>query len=264
MKSISPFFRFSGIVAAAAVALGLFAQETAAANAGAAKAVKATVLEIQGNANYSTGGAAQPLKVGTELPAGSVVNTGADSTVILDLGDSGRVSVKPESTLSIDKLNVQKVGGDTVVETELEVRKGSILGNVKKLSADSKYNVNTAKGVAGIRGTLYHIFAVGIFRCGDGQLRIVIRNLAQPGAQPQVFTVGPGQEVNNSTGAAPLVQALAQAVANTMVQEGNYVAVLRTTRQGTTGVLIRVPTEVFVSPTRSTDDSGSGKKHNPT
>lgn len=253
MKSTSFPARLAGLALVLVLGLTAFVNDTKAAAPAGAVAVQAKVKEIRGSASYTiAGGGGQPLQVGMELPAGSVITTGRGSTVILDLGESGALSIKEDSTLSIDKLTVQKTGADTVVDTQLEIRKGSILGNVKKLSAASTYNVTTARGVAGIRGTIFHIFAVGIFRCHDGQLVITIQNLAAPGQPPQVFTVGPGQEVNNSTNAPPVMQQLAQQIAQAGVAEGNYIAAVIETPTVTVAVLFNPslqPTEVFVSPT---------------
>jgi hypothetical protein len=46
---------------------------------------------------------------------------------------------------------------DSDEETMLDLQDGAILGNVKKISANSRYEIKTPHGVAGIRGTDYHI-----------------------------------------------------------------------------------------------------------
>lgn len=200
---------FSKIATAFVLALGMVASTTQsqAAAAPGMQSIQAKVKSVEGDANYSSGGATKNLTVGMEVPAESVVNTGPSGRVVLDLGPSGTVTIKPESSLSIDKLQVQKVGGDSVVETKLEVKKGSILGNVKKISAASKYEVANSKGVAGIRGTTYQIFAIGIFQCADGQLVVRLFNLVN--GQQQTFTVGPSRGVDASNNETPTPQQLA-------------------------------------------------------
>jgi len=234
MKACFPLLRVTGLAAALMIGLGALTQNATAAAAPGARDIKAKVIEVKGTAN---------VKAGDELGAGSVVNTGPASSVLLDLGASGRVSVKEESTLSIDKLTVQ---GGEVGETKLGVRKGSIIGEVKKLSAASDYKVETAKGVAGIRGTRYHIFAIGIFRCTSGQLIVTIFNVTTN--QAQTFTVAPGRELNNTGNVpAPVVQ-IANDIIDTINNEDLYGG-------GGSGfvagaiVIVRVPTETFVSPT---------------
>jgi len=175
----------------------------AAAQPGAEQG-KAKVVAVSGRAATATevGGAPMELKKGMVLKPGTTIQTGPGTSVYLDLGENGeRLTVKPDSTLSLDKLTINRTGADTVVDTELEVKKGSIVGNVKKLSAASNYSVKTAKGVAGIRGTAFHIFAVGIYRCATGQLIVTVTEITQPGqpaAKPVVFTVTPGSQVDLS------------------------------------------------------------------
>ncbi len=218
MKTPSLFAR---LTLAVAMALGFVANTThlEAATAPGSQSNPAKVSSVSGSATYTTGGRAVNIEPGIEIPEGSIITTGPNSTVVLNLGASGMLSVKPESTLSIDKLRVQGAGADTIVETQLEVRKGSILGNVKKLSAASKYEVKTEKGVAGIRGTAFQIFAVGIFRCSDGSIQVTLINISNPGQAPQVFTVTPGREVNASGNAPASVQPVAAAIVRELRQE---------------------------------------------
>jgi hypothetical protein len=121
----------------------------------------AEVRNISGSAKYSSGGGVWvPLKVGTVLRPGSVVQTAADSTVDLDLAQNGPVvRVTGDTTLGIDRLNFQRGGGDagTTIDTQLDLQVGRILGHVKKMTASSKYEIKLPNGVAGIRGTDYDI-----------------------------------------------------------------------------------------------------------
>src|ERR1043166_9745744 len=120
---------------------------------------KAVIRAIHGSAKYSTGGGVwAPLKVGQTLRPGSTIQTAADSTVDCFLGANGPVvRVTPDTTLAFDKLGVTKTEGESVVDTELNLSSGRILGNVKKLAAASKYEVKVPNGVAGIRGTDYEV-----------------------------------------------------------------------------------------------------------
>jgi hypothetical protein len=120
---------------------------------------KAVIRAIHGSAKYSTGGGVwAPLKVGQTLRPGSTIQTAADSTVDCFLGANGPVvRVTPETTMAFDKLGVTKAEGESVIDTELNLSSGRILGNVKKLAAASKYEVKVPNGVAGIRGTDYEV-----------------------------------------------------------------------------------------------------------
>ncbi len=171
-----------------------------AANALAQNAtqLKAKVVRISGHARFTTGNNVwQPLKVGDSLRAGTVIQTDSQkgSYVDLVLGDaSGLVtssgisdtvatpvknSYQPKaeqnvvrvwenSALGIDKLTSLDTGADTVSETQLDLKAGHIMGTVKKLSAASKYEVKIPNGVAGIRGSLYELWATGLLKVGMG------------------------------------------------------------------------------------------------
>jgi FecR-like protein len=120
---------------------------------------KAVVRALKGSSTFSTAGSAPaPLKVNSVLYSGTTIKTGRDSQVDLFLGNSaGLVRVTENTTLSLDKLAFTETGADTVVEVQLNLPDGTILGNVNKLSAASKYEVKVPNGVAGIRGTQFRI-----------------------------------------------------------------------------------------------------------
>jgi hypothetical protein len=75
-----------------------------------------------------------------------------------------------DSALAIDKLTVTQTGADVVSETQLDLQRGKIMGNVKKMSAASKYEVKIPNGVAGIRGTTYYITADGVVKVFVGSV----------------------------------------------------------------------------------------------
>lgn len=162
----------------------------------------AKVVRIKGSARYSVGGGQwQNLKVGSVLKAGTIIQTDTQegSYVDLMLGDgampmaggpppagaayqpyvpsslSSSTSYKPSAeqnmvrvwqntALGIDKLTTMQTGADNVTETFLDLKAGRITGNVKKMSAASKYEVKLPNGVAGIRGTIFDITADGVVR----------------------------------------------------------------------------------------------------
>jgi len=125
---------------------------------------RAVIRAVHGGAQVSSnkGQSWMPAKVGTFLGANSVVRTAPDGTVDLFLGDNGPVvRVTPDTSLGIDRLDIENTGIEKVIETQLDLRNGRILGSVKKMAAASKYEVKTPVGVAGIRGTEYDIDARG-------------------------------------------------------------------------------------------------------
>jgi hypothetical protein len=158
----------------------------------------AKVVRIKGSARYSVGDATawRPLKVGAVLRPGTIVQTDREQGTYVDLalgeGDDAPLptpvvanpmapsstpppssaSYQPKSeqnmlritqntVLGIDRLTSLNTGAEVVTDTQLDLKAGRILGNVKKMSATSKYEVKLPNGVAGIRGTFFDISATG-------------------------------------------------------------------------------------------------------
>jgi hypothetical protein len=161
------------------------------ASAQPAKPGYATAVRVKGLASYSLGDDKwHPLVPGKYLPPGSSIRTGEDGTVDIVLGKAielpqakwaperisqavdapvrGMITYKPSaeqnvvrmmanSVLVIDKLTTTDTGADTVSDTELNLKQGSIYASVKKLSAAAQYLVKTPTGIAGVRGTQFSV-----------------------------------------------------------------------------------------------------------
>jgi len=149
---------------------------------------KAEVRAVKGVAVYSAaGGPSMPLKAGTILGPGTTVKTGANSTVDLFLGNSaGVLRLTENTTLALDKLTLTDTGADTAVDVQLGLTEGTILGNVNKLSAASRYEIKTPNGVAGIRGTRFRMSANSFIVLMDGTLVYVY---VPPGGNPTPYTL---------------------------------------------------------------------------
>ena len=190
----------------------------------------ATVVRIVGEGRYSpdNGTTWHPLVVGKTLGPGDVIQSAAASTVDLVLGDKvatrivpfpdkvgyspdpnvrGLISYKAEAAqnvirmqsdtvLAIDKLSVANMGADTVSDTELDLRQGTIFGSVKKLSAASQYLIKTPNGIAGVRGTTFILSASGAITVTDGSCVISVVINGQTITQ----TVLAGQQFDPTTG----------------------------------------------------------------
>jgi hypothetical protein len=219
--------RFTQTLLAGAVAMGLLA---AAARANADTIQQAiVVLKVSGGARYSMDGGKtfSMLNKGDVLQPGTMIQTADRSTVDLMLGEprlsplaspvsvpgvvatssfggggsSGEspkanvIHIFPNSVLSVDKLTMERTGMDEVSETQLDLKAGRILGNVKKLSAASRYEIKVPNGVAGIRGTGYMADANGTIYVFIGSM--VFSYLDAQG-NPQVVTITAGQMFNPS------------------------------------------------------------------
>ncbi|MEQ2008842.1 MAG: FecR domain-containing protein [Limisphaerales bacterium] len=120
---------------------------------------RAEVKKVVGKASFTKAGSApSTLSEGMVLGTGDTVITGAGSTVDLYLGLNGDyLRVDPDTTLKIDNLDIGNIAERTVT-TQLSLGKGAITGNVvNKLTRASKYEIKSASGVAGIRGTVYSV-----------------------------------------------------------------------------------------------------------
>lgn len=180
MRGLSKFVKLGFLTLAVAVA----------ASAGATDR-SAKVVALKGDARYKlAGGNWQPLKVGDVIPAGSMVQTAAASTLDLLLDGrletpitsasggaglvlpSGRtyippttppsqnssvVRLQPDTILGLDKLTTTQTGADEVQETQLDLQKGTIFGTTKRVTGASKYEIKLPNGVAAIRGTTYAV-----------------------------------------------------------------------------------------------------------
>lgn len=145
--------------------MAVFALSVCLAQAQNVQQGKARVTAIKGQAQYKLTADGQwiPLKVNTILRSGAIVQAGQGSVVDLFLGENGPMVRVTESTeLGLDKLTLQKTAEEVIIETELNLKAGTIRGNVKKLAAASRYEVKTPVGVCAIRGTIYQISANGV------------------------------------------------------------------------------------------------------
>jgi hypothetical protein len=133
----------------------------------------ARVQSLRGQAQYSEGGQWKTLTVGKVLRQGATIQTAANSSVDLWLRHNGPVvRVTSDTILGLDKLFLEETGGETVIDTRLDLRNGRILGNVKKMAAASNYQVKIPTGTVGIRGTDYDISTTGVVTVLNGAVRI--------------------------------------------------------------------------------------------
>ena len=235
--------RFSKVTACVAALVGAcFAISTHAAEG------SAVVRSITGSAQYDGGGVWLPLKTGQTLNQGATVRTANDSKVDLFLDENGpMVRLMENTTVGLDKLTFEDTGVDVVVETQLDLKSGRIIGIVRKLAATSKYEIKTASGVAGVRGTEYDCLATTETRVPSGSMVVV---LVKPDGTVVTQVVNSGEKFVPSSGTVEPIPAdeLAQIVAELNLMRGEPVI----------GYRITDPIKVFVSPTAGVDGSGNG------
>jgi hypothetical protein len=209
MKSFSFLKLSTSLVAFAALVLTTSLQ----AAAPGVEAGKAVVVSTKGLVTGKSGA----LKVGDVLNQGDTVTTGADSEVIFDLGENGKdLKVIEKSDVVFEKLQFRKADGAVNADTTLNLKKGGLIGNVKKLSAASNYEVKHAEGVAGIRGTKYAVLPGKGVVCAEGK---VVVTFTVNGVKLPPITLLPGQMVLPPVGGQP------PQVVNIPVEVANFLAI---------------------------------------
>ena len=224
-----------------------------AATPGGAIAGKAVVVKVTGKATYvDARGADGTVREGMTFHQGTSIITGPESSVVLDLGENGEtLVVRPNSTLSLDTLLLVPTGIEKVATTQIDIKRGSMAFSVKKLAAASKYEVRTANGVAGIRGSEGIIFSTGVFLCTDGTILVTVTNRTT--GVTETFTATRGNTVNAS-GTNVVLTPIPQADFDRMRAEVGTatLAVQQVTKPaGTTAEAVAVQVAApFISPVR--------------
>lgn len=102
---------------------------------------KAVIRIVIGTATCSFGETQTPATRGMELSAGTTITTAPDSGVYLSInGRLSDVRLQGDTTLVVSKMDSN--------ETILDLKAGSILGQVKKLPPNYKFAIKTPHGVA--------------------------------------------------------------------------------------------------------------------
>jgi len=157
-----------------------------------AKEGKAVVRAIRnGYADYSQDGGRtwKRLTIGLRLVAGNSVQTDKTAVVDMFLDVNGPVlRVTPDTRLDLTTLTFEQTADETVINTELAMQNGRILGSVKKLAAASKYDVTTPGGVCAVRGTQFDI----TYRAGVPLKVTVVEGFVTVRFGTQTFTVNVG------------------------------------------------------------------------
>ena len=114
---------------------------------------KAMVRTVHGTVQYAKGDQWPAVKAKMEFGPGATFRTGPESFV--DLWVNGISTIRATALTTMQLQRMARVGADRNADTEttLDLQSGTILGNVKKLSAISYYRIKTPHGTAGIRGT---------------------------------------------------------------------------------------------------------------
>ena len=147
---------------------------TAQANA---REGQALVQSISGEVTMLVdGGNWLPMQTGEMLKSGTVVKTGANSQADLFLGINGSMlRLAANSELKFNRLAIMESPIEPIAQTEMELIRGRVIGNVRKLPMGSSYVIKTPKGVAKVKGTVYDINADGELIVLSGKVKYTDR-----------------------------------------------------------------------------------------
>ena len=137
---------------------------------------QALVQSISGEVKLLDGSKWLPLQTGQLLKTGAVVKTGAKSRADLFLGVNGSMlRLAANTELKFSRLAVEISPIEPIAKTEMELRSGRVIGNVRKLPMGSSYVIKTPMGVADIKGTVYDINANGELIVLSGKVKYTDR-----------------------------------------------------------------------------------------
>jgi len=167
----------------------------------------------------------KPLATGAIFQEGARVETGVDSTAELVFSNGASLVLTPSTLLELRTFRQVPSAGITdpyrQIEkdpspsvTEVEVPRGKIIGEVRKLNALSTFTVKTPAGLVRIRGTVFSIeYRVG----SDGIGRVVV-SCVRGSVETIVYSsnvgpvsVDPGMQTSSSVPSAALISNLARA-----------------------------------------------------
>ncbi|MEI6794088.1 MAG: FecR domain-containing protein [Verrucomicrobiota bacterium] len=250
MKS---FIKFLGMVAFALLpVLSSAALQTGKVQVGK---VSGTVTIIDAKAQR------KPLANGATFQEGSLVETGVNSTAELVFSNGASVVLTPNTLLELHTFRQVPSAGITdpyrQIEkdpspsvTELEVPRGKIIGEVRKLNALSTFTVKTPAGLVRIRGTIFTVE----YRVGADGIGHIVVDCVRGSVETTVYssaagpvTVEPGMQISSAVASAALINSLAKAP---VTAPG---APKAAAPSAATLALLSKPVEIFVYPIPTED-----------
>jgi hypothetical protein len=138
---------------------------------------KATVRSVHGTVDYQAdpNGAWMPVRPNMKFPAGVTFRTGPDGTADISVnGTASAVRITNSTVLQIPTMSYVGSAREGDTTTMLNLQTGSVIGNVKKITANSRYEIMSPHGVAGIRGTDFGVDAIPL---QDGKFDVTFKSI---------------------------------------------------------------------------------------
>ncbi len=166
----------------------------------------------------------KPLTTGAVFQEGARVETGVDSTAELVFSNGASLVLTPSTLLELRTFRQVPSAGiaapyrqlekdPSPSVTEVEVPRGKIIGEVRKLNALSTFSVKTPAGLVRIRGTVFTVE----YRVGPDGLGKIVVSCVRGSVETIVYssnagplTVDPGMQVSSTVPSAALINSLAR------------------------------------------------------
>jgi hypothetical protein len=142
--------------------------------------VKPTVIVrgVHGDVRFAKEDQWPAVKPKMQFGPGTALRAGLDSYADFVVNGISVVRVAEDTTLQFQKMVRTSTKRSADTQTVLDLKSGTILGHVKKLSPKSSYEITTPHGVASIRGTVFEVSVLQqangepavTFNCGTGEL----------------------------------------------------------------------------------------------
>jgi hypothetical protein len=219
-----------------------------------------TVIKARGEVLFSKHGSDwKTVAPDTRLVEGCSLKTGANSSADLWLDYNGSVlRLVGDSELELQNLSKLETGIDVITETQLKVKRGSLVGAQRKLHRPSVLAIRTPFGEATIVGTEYVVNQQGAVSVLSGSVDVTY-NL--PGNKGSIkVTVAAGQTFDPGTG---------KVAATTPAQLQNVLADVNAVRQNAEvykigkATLVVKAQEDCMSPTTPKGNNGVGNGVDP-
>ncbi len=166
----------------------------------------------------------KPLATGAVFQEGSLVETGINSTAELIFSNGASLVLTPNTLVQLRTF--RQVPSAAIIDpyrqidkdpspsvTELEVPRGKIIGEVRKLNALSTFTVKTPAGLVRIRGT---VFSIEYRLAANGMGKITVE-CVRGSVETTVYSsnagpvsVDPGTQMSSNVASAALLNAIAQ------------------------------------------------------
>ncbi len=148
-------------------------------------------------------------KVGYMMRQGEAIETGPNSRATLAFSNGTAIEIEPNTYFSInqflqepfkpDAINLATAKTEpTTSITQMTLKKGSIAGDVRKLNAGSKMEIQTPVGTAGIRGTKFKLTITSVSADGSfvGSLSVPEGSVTFTDSAGKTTTVSAGQTLS--------------------------------------------------------------------